>query len=224
MPLAAVQRLSGQAGDITSATVTVNSIENVAATTTAVKAKLGDTADVVNQQDSSANAIEPLKNIQSIALYSLIGSLVAGSIIIFLTMLMIVRERRREIGVLKAIGASNVSIVGQFVAESLTLTAMGAVVGVIGGVLLSNPILKLMAAGTSSTATNTMGGGRMMRFEGPGGAIRGIGNTVNSLHATLGFDVILYGLAAAVLIAVIGSALPAWTIAKIRPAEVMRGE
>ena len=47
---------------------------------------------------------------------------VAGAIIIFLTMMMIVRERRREIGVLKAIGASNVNVVpGQTIANMATI-------------------------------------------------------------------------------------------------------
>jgi ABC-type antimicrobial peptide transport system permease subunit len=40
----------------------------------------------------------------------------------------------------------------------------------------------------------------------------------------VGWDVILYGLGAAVLIAIIGSGIASLFIAKIRPAEVMRVE
>ncbi len=224
MPITTVQTLSGQAGQVSNATVTVDNISNVPDAVAAIKAKLGDTADVVSQQDRATNAIEPLQNIQSISLYSLIGSLIAGSVIIFLTMTMIVRERRREIGVLKAIGASNFKITTQFVSESLTLTLMGAVVGGVGGLLLANPILSLLVSGASSSATSMAsagpGGGRgFARFIGQAG-----GNTLRTLHATVGYEVFLYGLGAALIIAIVGSALPAWLIAKVRPAEVMRGE
>lgn len=47
-----------------------------------------------------------------------------------------------------------------------------------------------------------------------------IGNVTTNVNAkTLG-----YGLLAAVGIAIIGSAIPAWFITKVRPAEVLRGE
>jgi putative ABC transport system permease protein len=223
MPLATVQRLSDQAGQISEAIVTVDSITNVAGTTTAITSKLGTKADVVSSESQSETALAPLENIKTISLYSLIGSLVAGSIIIFLTMLMIVRERRREIGVLKAIGSSNVGIMGQFVVESLTLTLLGGVVGTIVGVLLSNPILKMLETSSASTATTT---GRVMG--GPGGgfsrAFGGVRDSVSNLQAVVGFDIILYGLLVAVAIAILGSAIPAWLIAKVRPAEVMRAE
>ena len=44
------------------------------------------------------------------------------------------------------------------------------------------------------------------------------------MKTAVGFDIILYGLLAAVLVAMLGSALPSWLIAKVRPAEVMRTE
>jgi putative ABC transport system permease protein len=223
IPLPTEQRLSGQAGDITSATATVDSIDNVSSATTAIQNELGSsTADVVSDQSSAAAAVAPLQNIKTISFYSLIGSLVAGSIIIFLTMLMIVRERRREIGVLKAIGSSNIKIVMQFVTESLTLTIFGSIIGVLAGLALSNPILSVLVS--SNTTTQTMGGG----FGGRGGGftrvIGGGTRAIRSLHSVVGYDVLLYGLLAAFIIAVVGSAIPAWLIAKVRPAEVMRGE
>jgi putative ABC transport system permease protein len=227
MPLPTIQRLSGQTGDITSATVYVDSIDNLSTTVTEIQNKLGSAADVVSQQDTANQALAPLANITSITLYSLIGAVVSGAAIIFLTMLMIVRERRREIGVYKAIGASNAKIVVQFVSEALVLTVLGSLVGMVIGAIFSNSVLKALV----SSNTSTGGAGGFMRSGGVGGFGGGFGRALgggvralSSLHTAVGFSLIIYGLAGAIIIAVIGSALPAFAIAKVRPAEVMRGE
>ncbi len=228
MPLKALQRLSGQTGEVSSASVQVDSINNTEAVAAAIKKKLGTKVDVTTPQDTSGEALSPLENIKTIATYSLIGALVAGSIIILLTMLMIVRERRREIGVLKAIGSSNISIVTQFVTESTVLTLLGSAFGAVLGVFLSNPILNVMVNNSQSTA-NQVG---VPGAGGPGpGAMRvafmsgpGLRSTLQNIQTNVGFDLLLYGLLAAIIIAVIGSAIPAWMSARIRPAEAMRSE
>ena len=227
MPIKTVQNLSGQAGKINSLIVQTNSIDTVSSVQMAIKDKLGsDKVDVTSAQDSSQNTIAPLENIKTISLYSLIGSLIAGAVIILLIMMMIVRERRREIGVLKAIGASNIGIVGQFTVESLALTFLGSILGIILGFAFSNPVLKVLvnnAQSATETVTRGEGPGRGM---GPMMAKIGsnAGNILNNIHAVVGWDLILYGILAAVVIAIIGSAIPSFIISKIRPAEVMRAE
>jgi putative ABC transport system permease protein len=52
----------------------------------------------------------------------------------------------------------------------------------------------------------------------------GLRTAVQNIQANVGLDLLLYGLLAAILIAVIGSAIPAWMSARIRPAEAMRSE
>ncbi len=227
MPIKTLQALSARPGEISSAVVQVDSISNVDTVAKTATAKLGSKADVVTPTDTSSSAITPLENIKTIATYSLIGSLVAGAVIILLTMLMIVRERRREIGVLKAIGSSNLSIVTQFITESTVLTLLGSAFGAILGVLLSNPILKVMVSNSASTTTQAVGGPGGGGF----GAMRaaftsgpGIRTALQNIQTTVGFDLLLYGLLAAIIIAVIGSAIPAWMSARIRPAEAMRSE
>lgn len=219
MPLATVQKLSDQSGAITSATLNVDSISNVESVTSAAKSALGSSADVTNAAAQAEESIKPLENIQTISIYSLIGAVIAGSVIILLTMIMIVRERRREIGVVKAIGASNVSIMSQFMTEAVTLTVLGAIVGTIIGALASTPITEMLVTNsTNSTSTAMMG---------PGAGPRVLGsarNAVTNVTANVGWDIILYGLATAVVIAIIGSAIASYFISKVRPAEVMRTE
>jgi putative ABC transport system permease protein len=228
MPLTTVQTLSSQPGDLTSITLTVDSITNVNEVTSAASKALGSSADVTNAATESQNTIAPLQNIQSISLYSLVGAVIAGAIIILLTMIMIVRERRREIGVIKAIGGSNLKVMGQFMVESITFTLMAAVIGIGLGIVAGNPITRLLVNNSTTSTTVSAGtpfggggGGSHLRARGSFGFIH---NDVSSIHAAIGWDILLYGLAAALIIAIVGSGLASLFIAKIRPAEVMRVE
>lgn len=60
-------------------------------------------------------------------------TLIVGGIGLFSVLLISVRERVHEIGVRKALGADDSDIMRLFLAESLTLAFLGAVVGIAGG-------------------------------------------------------------------------------------------
>lgn len=61
-------------------------------------------------------------------------ALLIGSIVVVVTMVKSVVERTREIGVLKAIGWTNKRILTMILGESLLLSLMAAIVGIIIGV------------------------------------------------------------------------------------------
>ena len=229
------QSLSGQSGAVTSALATVDSEDNLASVTAAVKNVLGSSADVESAQDIANQTIQPLDSVSSVSMYSLVGAVVAGAVIILMIMIMITRERRREIGVLKAIGASNLKVVTQFVSEAVTFAVMAAVVGIIIGVAAASPITNTLVknSSTSSTSTNFNGGFRTnARFGAANGPAllsggQGLGkvrNEISNVKAEVGWSIIGYGFGAAIIIAVAGSSIAAWFIAKVRPAEVMRME
>ena len=79
----------------------------------------------------------------------------AGAIIILLAMIMIVRERRREIGVIKAIGGTNRSVMTQFTSEALTLTVMGGIVGLAIGIAVSGPMTSSLVTNGQKTASSS---------------------------------------------------------------------
>jgi len=146
-------------------------------------------------------------------------------VIVLLAMIMIVRERRREIGVIKAIGGSNRKVIGQFVSEALTLTVIGAVVGLGLGVLVSGPMTKSLVTSQGSTAQATQGG------SGPNGSVRAfrgglsqLGTNLTQVTASLTPQIFISAIGITLFIAIIGSAVPAWFIARVRPAEVLRTE
>ncbi len=250
VPLATAQRLTGQTGEISQIFVKATSIDTLESVKSALTTALGSSrVDITAASQSTQTALTALASIQAIAVTGVIVALVASAIITFLIMVMIVRERRREIGVLKAIGGSNIGIVSQFMTEALVLTLCGAVLGIAIAAASSNQITgALVSANTAPSATtsadDSASSGPTRTFGRPGGGPAGATNggfrggfaarfgqagqttaqLVGNLQTNVGLTTLAAGLAAAIAIAALGSAIPAFLIAKIRPSEVLRGE
>ncbi len=231
IPLATAQRLSEAGDEISRIVVKADYIDNLQDVVASIKSKLGeDTVDVTISEENAVTAVEGLRTVERVSLIAFVASLGAAAVIIFLVMLMIVRERRREIGVLKAIGGSNRTIVTQFVAEALTLVLISSTVGFGIAMASGNSIAGALV---NSNVNQTTSDSRPQAPRlGSGAIVMRIGGTDEKSAQDYAGDIVVQvsptalgiGLAAAVVIAFVGSAVPAYAISKIRPAEVLRSE
>jgi putative ABC transport system permease protein len=120
-------------------------------------ASLNDAAQIVAELEDNGFRVESLRTVLDninrvmIVLQTMLGSigtlaLLVASIGIANTMVMAVYERTREIGILKAIGASPGDIRKLFVAESSFIGLVGGVAGTIVGWLLGLGLNRLILA------------------------------------------------------------------------------
>lgn len=92
----------------------------------------------ITTQADAAERVKTITGILTILLVSVAAiSLIVGGIGIMNIMLVSVTERTREIGLRKAIGATEKNIMRQFLFEAVILTSLGGIIGIILGAVLS---------------------------------------------------------------------------------------
>ncbi len=90
---------------------------------------------VVETQDDLLSTARQVSRTLTILLGAIAGiSLVVGGIGIMNILLVSVTERTREIGIRKAVGASQMDILMQFMIEAVMVTAIGGIIGIIVGI------------------------------------------------------------------------------------------
>jgi len=128
-----------------------------------------------------------------------IGTLIAGVIGISNIMLVIVKERTKEIGIQRAIGAPPSKIISQIITESVVLTTFAGYVGLVISVFLLEMLNKVLSA--SQTTGQTM-------FKNPG----------------IDFNMAIIALAILVVSGAIAGWVPARKAVSIKPIDALRYE
>lgn len=209
MPIDTFRSIYGIDKGISWLFVRVDSVGNVAAVTERLKATVGDVADILAPENAAMFTSTTSRNVIQLTQVGGLLAVVLMIVVVFFVLLMQVRERSREIGTLKAIGASNIGITQQFLAEAIGLTLVGGLVGLV--------LLKF--AGEALT-------GRMFAI--------GIGPFLPSHYKplfdslTVGSDISAPLVAAvaltAIIAAILGSAYGVWQATQLSPLEAMKHE
>ncbi|MFL6214417.1 MAG: FtsX-like permease family protein [Blastocatellia bacterium] len=131
--LEAAQRLTGSQDVAEMIQMKVDDVDNVQAISREVLDAVGDDYEVQTWQELNApiySALSYEKYISGIALLIVIG---IAALNIITVLIMIVLEKQRDIAILKAMGATNRSVMWLFMLQGSLIGAVGTVIGVIIG-------------------------------------------------------------------------------------------
>jgi putative ABC transport system permease protein len=149
--------------------------------------------------------LKTVQNIIGILQLVLVGiasiALVVASIGIMNTMLTSVMERTREIGIMKAIGATTRDIMSIFIIEGVLMSGVGGIIGIILGVFGSQALTLILKSFMS------MGGGSSFQ-----------------LSPIITITSVVLAVAVSLIVGIFSSLYPAWKAARMSPIEAVRYE
>ena len=138
LPLETFRRIFKPGDKLSKIRVTVDSVANVAAVAADLKRIPG--VDVVTAAEQVSTAKTTLGTMTAATFYGSVLLFIIGGVLVVFVMVFTTRERIREIGTLKALGASNLEITKQFLAEVAALILIAGV----GAVLVAALSLEIL--------------------------------------------------------------------------------
>lgn len=209
MPIETAERLFDIEG-VTSVTVVADDVDNVDAVVSGIREIFPTSvADVTTAQDMYQRINSSVANAQSTSQMAMIVAFIVAAVVILFSVILMVRQRVKEIGILKAIGASNRQIGLQFGLEALAMSVIGAVIGALITFLLAQRVADLLVSNPTGPGGGFFGGGVI---------------SVAGINVAVSPEVFLYAFGIAIALAVTASIFPSWYISRVKPAEVLRYE
>ncbi|GAB1450511.1 ABC transporter permease [Draconibacterium sp.] len=159
------------------------------------------------------NYIQTMKIFQAIKIFIWIigmGTLIAGIVGVSNIMLIVVKERTKEIGIRKAIGASPSSVIGLILLESIMITTVAGYIGLVMGTGLMEMINYFMVQSAEAAAAASVNGGRA-------------GESV-FLNPTVDFNIAVSATLLLIVAGAIAGYIPAKRAARIKPIIALRDE
>lgn len=159
------------------------------------------------------NYIQTMKIFQAIKIFIWIigiGTLIAGIVGVSNIMLIVVKERTKEIGIRKALGASPASVIGLILLESILITTAAGYIGLVMGTGLMEMINYFMVQSAEAAAAAAENGGRA-------------GESV-FMNPTVDFNIAVAATLLLIIAGAIAGYIPAKRAARIKPIVALRDE
>lgn len=215
-------------------TVKVDFLDNVQKTINYINNTLSDGKIKASQEWTKYSQIlYSTKSIKKISTISMISAFVAAVLIILSIMFIAVRGRAKDIGILKAVGASNINISSQFLVESISLCVLALILSSIIILVVNRPLSDFIIGQT----LGRQGYGEMwFEEEIKTEKEKGAGYELETAEMGPGFvelinlkiiftpQILIFAILLTMLLGIIGTLIPAYYISKLRPAEVLRFE
>lgn len=174
--------VNGDTTSVTSVVYTLTDSSKEKAFTKQAKKLISSSFSLTSSSETYALLMKPMKNVQSFAnkIVWIVG--IAGTIILALITVLMIRERRHEIGVLMALGESKFKIVLQLFSELFAVLVLSLVIAGVAGNFVGNAVGKQLVSqqttATQSTSTGAgFGGGGQQPGGGGGTAPSGAGRS-----------------------------------------------
>lgn len=147
MPLDTFRQIYAVNQGISWVFVRVDSVDNVESATKRLQEGVGDVADILAPKGAAVFTATTSRTVTRLAMAGATLAVVLMTIVIFFVTLMQVRERSREIGTLKAVGASDGGVTVEVLVEAIALTVLGGLVALIlfriVGEMIAGPVFAI---------------------------------------------------------------------------------
>lgn len=130
-PIDYLQDKFSQKGKVSVIYVKVDDPANIPAVLDGLKAKLEDYKIFPMDEFTSLISVDSIPLLKQFTAVVIGLGVVIGFLVVFLAMYMAVLERTREIGILKALGASPGYIMGILMREAIILAVIGTIIGIV---------------------------------------------------------------------------------------------
>jgi putative ABC transport system permease protein len=241
-PLSVVQTLNGTPGYVELGSYYFDSVDSTGTLQQAFDANIadGEIYELATDYSDFETIADPLLKVGKTSMIGLAGALGACALIILLAMAIIIGGRTRELGVLKAIGATDRQVMAQFAVEVVCICLVAIVLATGVTALISQSMGDWLLSGNQATTTETSeeqvaAGGPGQMMAGPMGSdnlykqggrfsIASTQDQTASLNVVYQGNLFLYGILILLGISLLGMAVPLVWITRLRPARVLSME
>ncbi|EMC48630.1 putative ABC transporter permease [Streptococcus mutans SA38] len=133
--------MKGQTNTVDAATYTLSNPASMKSFVKKAKSKIDTQKFTIESNDQVyQQMLTPLNNVASFSKNIVLLVALAGAVILTLIIILSIRERRYEIGVLMSLGENRLKIIGQFFAELFMVTLVSLVIAIVAGNFVGNAV------------------------------------------------------------------------------------